>query len=158
MSRELKSFEERNAAAHLCNARHPLPVQDRDPETVPCPTCRADIMRLMDAPPRERVPEEASPLAWLLCKAVLAPNEDGDILLLFLNLWGEWEEERGLMIASADGETSEEPFTAEDVPFLTDEQRAHINGTTTHARGYIDDLPTIIKAVEYCAAQNRRKP
>lgn len=49
MTRELTHFE-RLAAEALCNARHPDPVAEESS----CPTCRADIVRLVDGTPSTR--------------------------------------------------------------------------------------------------------
>lgn len=85
-------------------------------------------------------------LNWILRKAVLSSSEDGESLYLFLGLH---DEERAIAtVAEASGEDIEEFFTAADAPFLTDEQRGHINGSIPHAKGYVDDPATIRAAID----------
>jgi hypothetical protein len=96
---------------------------------------------------------ESSALRWLLRDATMGLCDDGDRLCAWLNHSPKSETEPAfLVICEPSGDDGE--VTAEDAPFLTDEQRAHINGTIPHAQGFIEDVDTIIAAVEYVAALN----
>lgn len=90
-------------------------------------------------------------LAWLLRKATMAMCEDGEHLCIWLNHTASAETEAALLvICTPSGDDGE--LIAEDAPFLTDEQRANLNGSALHATGYVDDKATIRKAVEYVAS------
>lgn len=88
-------------------------------------------------------------LDFLLRNAHLTCTDDGENLCLFFT---EKDDELSFVIvAYATGESSEEPFTAEDVPFLSDAQRANLNGATTTATGYVDDPAAIRSALDFAA-------
>ncbi|MDP1891481.1 MAG: hypothetical protein Q8K55_11375, partial [Gemmatimonadaceae bacterium] len=82
----------------------------------------------------------------LLAKATLGTTEDGD-LCIWQNHMNSEQETALAMIGEPTGDNGE--FTPEDTPFLTDDQRAHINGTIPNATGVIDDKPTIRAALAF---------
>lgn len=89
-------------------------------------------------------------LNYMLRNARLAMVEDGDELGLWLT---DREDERAFAIlAQCSGDDSDEPLTAEDAPFLTDEQRAHLNGTVPKARGFVNDPAALRAALDVAMA------
>lgn len=94
--------------------------------------------------------EDAERLDWLLRKACLAATEDGDEIGLFLT---ENETDMAFaVIADCTGEDAEHYLTAEDAPFLTDEQRAHINGSIRGATGSVRDPRALRAAIDAARA------
>jgi len=118
MTRELSGWEH-GSAAQLCIARgHECGS--------PCPTCKADVVRLVDGPAVPRV-SDADLLAWILRHATMAVDEDGEHLCIWLNFTPENEEEQAfLRVCMPSGDEGE--LTAEDAPYLSAVQLALLNG------------------------------
>ena len=96
-------------------------------------------------------------LDWLLNDAILAPNEDGESLCLFLRANDE-HEKAFAVVADASGDDPDIGFTAEDVPFLSEEQRAHINGSIPLATGSVNDREAILAAIDVARTPSEVTP
>lgn len=88
-----------------------------------CPTC-------LDGPrPTEPAPsDDTAILDAILAVSALSPTEDGEALWLYVGGKGNERQHGALEVATATGEDNDEPFTTADVPFLTESQRAQLNG------------------------------
>ena len=85
------------------------------------------------------------PAAGFLGKAMMGVTEDGELCVWLNRSRGNQEEEPAVLVVCAEGSGDDGEVTSEDAPFLTDDQRADLNGTRRGATGFIDD-PAAIRA------------
>lgn len=85
-------------------------------------------------------------LNLLLAGAHLCPTEDGETLGLYLS---DKENELAALIVASASDDEEGYFTREDVPFLSDDQRNHLNGVSASGPWkWASDPQVIRKAID----------
>jgi len=99
---------------------------------------------------RTRLEEAERRLDFVLADAMLAMVEDGDRVGLFLT---HAENEKALAIVAWPSGEEDGELTIEDAPFLTDDQRADLNGTVRTASGCVTD-PVALRAAIDVAIQS----
>jgi len=112
--------------------------------------CLADLAKaIVDTPVAavdgQRREGEEEILDYLLGKAMMGVTEDGELCVWLNRSRGNQEEEPAVLVVCAEGSGDDGEVTSEDAPFLTDDQRADLNGTRRGATGFIDD-PAAIRA------------
>ena len=100
------------------------------------------------------VQTDTARLDAILSRAFLCITEDGERLGLFI---GDAADDK-LMAFAIVADCSDEDdgtLTAADVPFLTDEQRAYLNGTLPNPRPGIIDAAAIRGALDHVMARGK---
>ena len=73
--------------------------------------------------------EDTERLDWILNQAMLCPIEDGDTLGLFIGDAKDEHLKAFAVVAECTGDDGDEVLTAEDAPWLTEQERAYLNGS-----------------------------
>lgn len=111
---------------------------------------QALISQRASPPPAEASTRDTERLDWLLRNAMLTMLDDGDGSIgLFLTAD---ENERAFAIVAESTGDDDGTLTADDAPWLTDAQRAQLNGLAPTNNGVVTDRTAILGAIDAARA------